>query len=334
MKQISKSQKTLRVAVVGAGKMGQHHLRIYRMLRDAHLVGVVDVDKKRAEQAAKQYQCEAFTHIEDLIGKVDAVSIAVPSRLHAKIGEFFLSQGIHCLIEKPLAMTEKECLKLIKTAEKKGVILLVGHVESFNPALQTMKKILSNANHIYAIEAKRMGWNPNRLLGFDVILDLMVHDVEIIQQIIEEKVLSVASFGIKNKNVPIYEHAYASLLFENNAVANLTASWIAPKKMRSLEVISDIGHFCLDYTAQKLSFYPDPGSQSLMQEYTCDEKMETILVRYQEPLMLELQNFLQSIESGVHHGVNGYQALSALKLCWTIQQQLSESMLEREKSYV
>lgn len=316
----------LRVGVIGAGNMGQHHLRVYNMLSNTKLVGVVDIDEKRAESLASKFNCSAYTNVEDLIGKVDAVSIAVPSNLHASIGEFFLNHNVHCLIEKPLAISEAECLRLIKIAEKKGVILLVGHVEHFNPGLQTMANILKDASQIYAIDAKRMGFNAYRISDIDVVLDLMVHDLEIISFLHDEEVTGLSAQGIRTHTDQNIDQATSLLSFASGAIATLSASWIAAKKTRTLEVSSDIGTLCLDYSTQKLVYYKKPPSPSLSSaSYSCEAQLEYISVRYQEPLLLELQNFIQSIDAGVLLGVNGYQALNALKLAWKIQEKIQNS---------
>lgn len=315
----------LRVGVVGAGNMGQHHLRFYSMLNSAKLVGVVDVDETRVKAAAAKYNCQAYSHIEDLIGKVDAVSIAVPSHLHASVGEFFLSHNVHCLIEKPLAISEAECLKLIKIAESKGVILLVGHVEHFNPAVQTLSAALKSAGQIYSLEAKRMGWNANqRIADVDVVLDLMVHDLQIINFLQEHPVIDVTAQGMSVHSNNKMDQVTSLLSFNNGTIANLTASWVSAHKLRTLEVNSESGTFCLDYSAQKLLHYQRPPFQNhAVQSYQCEAQLEQIFVRHQEPLMLELQNFLQSIDAGVHLGVNGYQALNALNLAWKIQAEVN-----------
>lgn len=325
----------MRVGVVGAGNMGQHHLRVYSMLSTAKLVGVVDVDGSRAKAAAIQYNCAAYGHLEDLVGKVDAVSIAVPSHAHAEVGEFFLNHGIHCLIEKPLAVSEEECLKLIKIAEAKGVILLVGHVEHFNPAVLTLSNMLKHTGQVYSIEAKRMGWNVHhRLPGVDVILDLMVHDLEITSFLHDHAVLQIAAQGICLPSRSEMEQVTGLLTFASGTIASLTSSWISAKKIRTLEVNTEMGMLSLDYSTQKLLYYrhPAPALPKSQKYYQCEAQLDQIFVRYQEPLMLELQNFLQSIDAGVPLGVNGYQALNALKLAWKIQTAITKNkIIQSEK---
>lgn len=329
-----KAHAPLRVAVVGAGRMGQHHCRVYSMLNNVKLVGILDIDSKRAEQTAAQYRCQVFKRPEDLIGKVDAVSIAAPSQFHFELGEYFLNHQIHCLIEKPLAITENECLKLIHTAETKNLILLVGHVERFNPALQTMAAMLKNMGQIYAIDAKRLGWNINRFEGIDVVLDLMVHDFEIISFLLNDaELVDIHGHGtnIQGKTETL-DHVHSILKFSTGTIAQVTASWMTSRRVRSLEVNTEAGNLVLDYYSQNLSFYPKPPLKlnlpsDLSNQFQCDEKREQIFVRYQEPLMLELMNFIQSIEAGVPMGVNGYQALNALQVAWKL-----ENLLKKDSS--
>jgi len=333
----------IRVGVIGAGNMGQHHLRFYNMLNKAKLVGVVDIDAGRAKALAAEHHCKAFAHIEDLIGKVDAVSIAVPSHLHASIGEFFLNHRVHCLIEKPLAITEAECLKLIKAAESKNVILLAGHVEHFNPAVLTLAEILKNAGQIYSFEAKRMGWNRNhRVPGVDVVLDLMVHDLEIISFLNEHPITHISAHGASLHSNDEMDHVTSLLSFDNDTIANLGASWISARKLRTLEVNTESGTFFLDYSAQKLLYYRSPEfqinhmkllqSEKSSQLYRSEAQLDQIFVRHQEPLLLELQNFLQSIDAGVALGVSGYQALNALNLAWKIQAELVATAKQKKKA--
>lgn len=325
--EISNSNKKyapLRVAVVGAGMMGQNHLRIYSMLSGVELIAVVDIDELRARESAIRYGCLAFTAIEELIGKVDAVTISVPSSLHADIGEFFLNHGIHCLIEKPMAVTEAECQRLIEAANKSGAILLVGHIEHFNPAVQQLARILAEGHRIYAVDVHRMSGNNRRITDVDVIMDLMIHDLEIVISLINQPVVELTAQAVCESQGSGIDYVSALLLFSGGAIANLTASRITQNKVRRLSITSDIGYITLDYSAQELLICRQTEESTLLNSegYVFDQAIERVLVRPTEPLIAEIQNFIASIRSGVPLGVNGHQAHAALKLVWQIQEQI------------
>jgi len=341
-----KNPPKLRIAVVGIGSMGQHHLRINSTLKNIELVAVVDIDSDRAREAKWRYGCEAYTHIDDLIGKVDAVSIAVPSSLHADIGLFFLQNGIHCLIEKPLATTEADCLKLIEAAESKGLVLAVGHIEQFNPAVQELKRILSESDRvgkIHGIDVERMNGTVNRILDVDVILDLMVHDLDIVLSLISAPILSLSaeasylSNQTKKANADKTNADYVSALlsFSNGVVANIKASKITQKKIRQMSLTTDMGYISLNYTAQEILIYKQvsPEAHNLsFQHYDCDEIIERVSIRAREPLVLELENFINAITTGVAFHVSPRQALRALKVVWKIQQHLSNQEMKPTKT--
>lgn len=321
----NKKLTPIRVAVVGVGMMGQNHLRIYSMLSGIEVVGVVDSDETRAKEAALRYGCAAFTHVEELIGKVDAVTIAVPSSLHADIGEFFLNHGIHCLIEKPMAITEAECHRLINAAEKNGAILLVGHIEHFNPAVQQLSRILAEGHRIHAIDVHRMSGNSRRITDIDVVMDLMIHDLEIVISLINQPVLDLAAQAVCEARANGIDYVSALLLFSGGAIANLTASRITQTKVRRLSITSDIGYITLDYSAQELLICRQTEESTLVNSegFVFDQAIERVLVRPTEPLIAEIQNFIASIRAGMPLGVDGKQALAALKLVWQIQDQIN-----------
>jgi len=325
-KRSKKQEPPLRIGVVGAGMMGQHHLRVCSMLRGVELTAVADINPSRAKHSAQQYNCLGFTQIEDMVDKVDAVIIAVPSSLHFEVGRFFLNHNIHCLIEKPLAITEAHCLELIALADKKGLILLVGHIEHFNPAVQQLSKILAEGHLVHAIEVQRMGGNNKRNLDVDVIMDLMIHDLEIVVSLLGSKVLDITAQGVSESRNGGVDYVSALLLFSSGAIANLTASRITQNKVRKLSITSDLGYITLDYSAQELLIYRQAKESVLTNSvgYVYDLAMERVFVRPVEPLIEEIQNFVHSITVGTPLGVDGRQALAALRLVWQLQDQVAQ----------
>lgn len=179
---------TIKVAVIGAGVMGKNHLKTYKSLPGVELVGVYDIFSDAAKAAAEMFGIKAFSSMEEVAANVNAVSVVTTSVTHADVGEFFLNRGIHCLIEKPLATTEEECRRLMNAAAQNNVTLLVGHIERFNPAVEQMGKILSDTSKIRSLTAQRMSAASGRITDVDVAMDLMIHDVEVIQSLVKSPV--------------------------------------------------------------------------------------------------------------------------------------------------
>ncbi|UCH47990.1 MAG: Gfo/Idh/MocA family oxidoreductase [Betaproteobacteria bacterium] len=312
--------------------MGQNHLRIYAMLKNVELVGLVEPVEERAKAAAEKYRCRVFAGIEDLVGIVDAVSVAAPSCVHAEIAAFLLDNGIHCLVEKPLATTEADCLALISTAEKSGARLLVGHVERFNPAVRRLSEIMNGGHRIYAMDVRRMSWASARINDMDVVTDLMVHDLDVVLSLVANPVSDVSAHGINILGSEGTDHVVATLSFCNGILATLTASRITQNRIRELTATTDIGHIHLDYGRQELAIYrgpdlapprllsPEPGGTVF------DYAMERVLVRSTEPLMAELQHFVDVVKGEQELLVTGWDALQALRVAWRINEATSEQM--------
>ena len=196
----------IKVAVIGAGMMGKNHLKTYKSLPNVELVGVYDIFPEAAQKAAETFGVKVFSSMEEVAEKVDAVSVVTTSVTHADVGEFFLNKGIHCMMEKPLATSEEGCRRLINAAKKNNVVLLVGHIERFNPAVEQMGKILSDTSKIRSLTAQRMSAASGRITDVDVAMDLMIHDVEVIQSLVRSPVINVHSQGrmpyVNQENIP------------------------------------------------------------------------------------------------------------------------------------
>ncbi len=319
------SHKSIRVGVVGVGAMGRNHLRIYDLLKGADLVAIVDPDLERAGQLAAQYGCRAYGRVEDLVGKVDAVSVVSPSTTHAEIATYLLDNGIHCLVEKPLATTEEGGRAIIAAAERSGCVLLVGHVERYNPAIQQLADIIGGGVKIHAVDARRMSAVSARIQDVDVVADLMVHDLDIVLALVGEQVSRVRAAGVGTGGAGGGDYVTALLSFASGSLASLTASRITQNKIRELHLTTDQGFFSVNYVTQSLSIFQQGGAKDQPYKatqrgsYVLDIAMERVLVRAAEPLMLELQNFLDAINGTARPIVTGPQALDALRLVWQIQ---------------
>ncbi|MBT9440161.1 MAG: Gfo/Idh/MocA family oxidoreductase, partial [Desulfobacterales bacterium] len=224
--------KKLRVGVIGTGYLGKFHAEKYAGMDEVELVGVVDIEKEKAENTAANFGISAYTNYKDLFGKVDAVSIVVPTPVHFTVSKNFLENGIDVLIEKPITTTLEEADELIKIAESKDLIIQVGHLERFNPAVVALQDIVKNPRFI---ESHRLSIYKERCTDVSVILDLMIHDIDIILNFVRYSIKSIHAAGIPviSKHVDI---ANARLEFENGCVANVTASRISTKNERKIRL--------------------------------------------------------------------------------------------------
>jgi len=297
----------VRVGVVGVGALGQHHARVYGSMPDAELVGVVDTRPGRAEEVAAPLGTRVFARHSDLFGKVDAVSIATPTTLHADIGEEFLSRGIHVLVEKPISHTLPEADRLIRAAQSNRLVLHVGHLERFNPAVQELCRIVREPRFF---EAHRMGLFSPRSLDIDVILDLMIHDLDIICLLAGSPVARVDAVGIAILSNRI-DIANTRIHFEDGCVANITASRVSMEKIRKLRLFQRQEYISLDYTRQDVSIFSlkgaSPGGfpEIVGRRLTPEKK---------EPLREELVSFLDAVrgrtEAPACSGESGRKALA------------------------
>ena len=316
-------ERRVRTGVIGVGNMGRHHARVYASMARSELVGVYDYDYARAKQIAKPYDCPAYESLDALLEDVDAVSIATPSTLHAEHGLLALRKGVHCLIEKPLAITEEDCLKLESAAENNGLVLHVGHIERFNPVIGQLKKMLPKHAVVHNLNARRMSATSARIQDVDVVMDLMIHDLDIALYLRDDcEVVSVEAQGFGGDLVT------ALLGFSDGSFANITASRVTQRKIRKLQMSTDLGLYDVDYIDQKLHVYrqssdPRPFESGQDGTYLLDQSVERVMVRHAEPLQRELNAFIDAVQQGKPGGgVSAQQALNALRVAWSVQESL------------
>ena len=325
------ANRPVRVAVIGAGKMGKNHLRVYDMLKDVELVGLYDPDPVAAATLSAQYDCRAFSSPDAVAGEIDAVSICSPSSTHGEVGLRFLNAGIHCLIEKPLATSERDCHALIGAARASGAKLLVGHIERFNPAVQQVAVLLDGSQSIHAIETHRLSSVSKRITDVDVVADLMVHDLDIVNALMGQPVTSLDVAAVNTDDSPGSDHVTALLRFANHTVACVTASRITQNTVRKLSVTTDAGMVEVDYMNQSIDIYRqyavsvDDNKTSKFGDYTLDTSVERVVVRRTEPLQVELSHFIDMIRTDAKPIVTGEQGLEAMRLVWSIQDAVRNS---------
>ena len=307
----------LRVGVVGVGYLGKFHAKIYAAMPEVELAGVVDTDPAAARAVAAEYGCPAYDEIDSLLGKVDAVSVVVPTVHHLSVARPFLEQGVHMLMEKPLAPSYDEARTLVELAEKAGVIFQVGHLERFNAGVMALAE---HATDPRFIEVHRLGGFVERATDVDVVIDLMIHDIDIVLSLVKSNIREVSAMGLPvlTEHVDI---ANARIEFENGAVANVTASRVSNKKERRLRVFSKHAYYALNYMDQQIEMVrtlpsATPGARSEMAH-------ERLTIAPKQPLDAELQAFVASVRTGAAPLVNGRTGLQALRVALLVKEKIA-----------
>jgi predicted dehydrogenase len=300
--------ENLKVGVVGVGYFGQFHVEKYNQIDGVELVGVVDVDTSRAKEIGKRYRTQSFFHHTDLFNKVQAVSISVPTPFHYSITKDFFLQGIDVLLEKPISNTLEEADELIELAESKGLIFQVGHLERFNGALSGIEGRVKNP---LFIESHRLGPFTVRGSDVDVVLDLMVHDLDVILSLVKSRVKQFQAIGI-----PILTRfsdiANAHIEFENGCIVNLTASRVSKEKVRKTRIFQPDGILLIDYLSQKLFFSKKAAPSG--KEESPEMITEEISVPKVDPLKAEIHSFLQCVRDRKKALISGLDGKRALEI--------------------
>ena len=275
----------VRIAVVGAGAFGANHLRVLHEAEDAELVAVVDTDLARAQAAAEKFGCTALTTAAGLEGKVDAAIVAVPTTLHAEVGCDLLSRGIDILVEKPIATTLEEAELLIATAARHDRVFQVGHLERFNPAVMTLE---GKVTLPLFFEIHRMSLFSPRALDVDVVLDLMIHDLDVVLALtrLEPEEIRAAGIRILSDKVDI---ANVRLAFPGGCIANLTASRVSTEKIRKIRLFQPNQYISVDYQRQDGVAFTVQSDGGI--------GLDTFEVKKDEPLRLQLANFLECVRT-------------------------------------
>jgi predicted dehydrogenase len=315
----------IRVGVVGVGYLGQFHAEKYANMEGVKLVGVVDIDPPRAKEIAKRCRTQPFFHHSTLFDKVQAVSIAVPTLVHHPITKDFFLQGIDVLLEKPISQTLGEADELIGLAESKGLIFQVGHLERFNGALSSLEGIVQSPLYI---ESHRLSPFPERGTDVNVVLDLMIHDIDIILSLVNSKVKQIDAVGIPILT-PHSDIANARIEFENGCKANLTASRVSKEKTRRTRIFLPNGTLSIDYLTQKVSFAKK--ADHLRKNKIPEIVTEEIPVTKADSLEAEIHSFLQSVRDRKRARVSGWDGKRALEVALQIIQKIDEGRIRETK---
>ena len=293
------AMKPIKVAVIGVGHLGTIHARIYSQLESAQLVAVCDILPDRAQALAHQHGCQAVHDFRDLLPLVQAVSIAVPTQAHFPIAKAFLSKGIHTLVEKPITRTVQEADRLLSLAEKTSTLLQVGHVERFNSALRQVVTWLKDPRFI---EVHRLAPFQPRGTEVGVVLDLMIHDIDILLGLVKSPLRRLEAVGVKVLT-PFEDIANARLTFKNGAVANLTASRISKEAIRKFRIFQSDAYVSMDFLAQSVELFRHQNGQI---------SHEALAIPKEEPLKAELAAFIEAVQHRRAPPVSGREARDAL----------------------
>ena len=323
----------IKTGVVGVGHLGQHHTKHYTKIKSAELVGVYDINEAQAKKIAKQFKTKAFSTLDEMLSLVDGVSIVTPTKEHAKIAEKCISQGKHVFIEKPITKTTKEADKIIALAKKTKVILQVGHIERFNPALTPLKDLIIKPKYI---EVQRLA--PYMIRGTDipVVLDLMIHDIDLVLSFINSPVKKIDASGlsIMTNSVDI---ANARIHFENGSVANITSSRVAKDKVRKIKIFQRNLYITIDFLIGLTEIYrvmdKEKRGTSAIITAPIESKGRPRHIVYEKPkikkqdaLQMELINFIEAIQDKSETIVDGVAGREALKVALQIQHKILEGL--------
>ncbi|MBI5874994.1 MAG: Gfo/Idh/MocA family oxidoreductase [Deltaproteobacteria bacterium] len=310
--------RRIKVAVIGVGYLGKFHAEKYAGIPEVELVGVVDADKKQAEAVASGLKTSAFHSYKDILSKdkVDAVSIVVPTSLHYSIAKDFLSQGIDCLLEKPITNTLAEADELIRIAVNKKAILQIGHLERFNAAVMAARGRVNNPLYI---ECHRLSPFPNRSTDVDVILDVMIHDIDIILHLVKSEIESIDATGL-----PVLTNmadiANARLRFKNGCVANITASRVSKERVRKITLFQQDGYTAIDYANQTMTVFRKASERSGELPHIAEEAVN---IEKNDTLLQEIKAFVNSVITRKPPAVSGEDGRRALEAAQMIQEKIA-----------
>jgi predicted dehydrogenase len=325
----------LRIGVIGVGHLGSLHTKMYTQISSALLVGVYDVNTSLAEKVAAEYKVKAFANLDELLAVVDAVSVATSTQSHYNVAMQVIKRGVHLLVEKPIAATIEEARALVERAEAKGLKFQVGHIERFNPAVLALEPY--NLAPLF-IESHRLAQFNPRGSDVAVVLDLMIHDIDLILSLVKSKVTQIDANGVAViSGTP--DIANARIQFENGCVANVTASRISQNKMRKMRLFQNDAYISIDFaqgTAEVFRLVDENASnvKSTMMLGKIDQGQRKRIIVYEQPevrevnaLEYELKRFVESVQKDIDPPVTGYNGLHALEVAQEILRKIESQKI-------
>jgi predicted dehydrogenase len=316
--------KKVKVGIIGVGRMGQYHLNIFSGLSECEIVGICDVDENKLINLSDRYNVPAYDDYKKLVKKSDALCIATPTSTHYEIAKFVLESGKHLLLEKPMTNNYEQAEELVEISKKKNLVFQIGHIERFNGAVQQLKNIIF---HPYYIECRRLSPYDPRISDVGVVLDLMIHDIDIILNLIEDEISEINSLG--NFILSKFEDvATTQILFKNGCIAHLIASRISQKKERTLIIMQKDSYVFLDYNTQDIEIHRRATSAYLLTpeeiRYSQEAFVEHLSIQKDNPLKLEDLHFLNCITKKEKPIVENEQNLYTLKISLQIIEQINK----------
>lgn len=307
----------LRYSIIGAGNMGKNHIRVVSELNGVELTHIIDADLERAKSLAEQYQCQFAGDYQAIAEQVDAVSIVVPTEMHFEVASYFLERGVHVLLEKPIAKTVEEAEKLIQIAKTTRAVLQIGHIERFNPTIRTIKNII---NEPYLIEINRLNPASNRISDVGVVLDLQIHDIDLLLYLTGEKVKRLHSIS-KSFGQP-EDVVITQLEFTNGCLANLTTSRVTHNKVRSIGISQKDCYIEGDLMGAHVEISRQLSGNQEAANYRSEATVDKVFVAREEPLKVEIQSFLDAITEKKTPLVTGEDGYEALKIAYEVLEKL------------
>jgi predicted dehydrogenase len=332
----------VKVGVVGVGHLGKIHARVYSELPEVTLVAVADIDGEQARSTARKYNCEAFNDFHDMIDLVDAASVVVPTDLHFQVASEFIKAGKHVIVEKPMTLKLKEAEDLVSLSRQNNIIMQVGHVERFNPAVVAVREYIDSPRFI---ECDRISAFSFRSMDVGVVLDMMIHDIDIVLAFVDSPVEEIDAMGVSVVG-PHEDMANARILFANGCIANLRASRVSRRTMRKIRIFQEDTYVSLNYGTHKAQVFKKTGDfdPAMLLEFkqnvsTVKDAQELMFKKLltireidiviEEPLKKELESFIQSIEGGTEPVVSGELGLKTMQ----IASHILEAMKTRKRVY-
>ncbi len=327
-------EKKVRIGIIGVGKMGTYHANVLSTMDDEiEFIGVYDIDDSRAQEISKKYRIRAYESMEDLLEEADGVCVTVPTCIHYDISKKALDAGVHTLVEKPISKTIEEATDLVNTAAANKLIFQVGHIERFKGAVAELKKIVADP---YLVEARRIGPWKDKEWDTGVVLDLMIHDIDIVLSLINSDIVHIDSIGKRAKSS--YEDiASAVLQFENGTIATITSSRLSETRIRTMAISQDKAYIVLDFETNDINIYRGSSARFFVSPveitYKHDSFVERVLVQKENALKDELQHFIDCIYGRTEPIVSGKDDIRTLDITLRIIEKIEKRIQSSEQMF-
>ena len=327
--------KPVRTGVIGAGKMGQHHCRVYSNFRGSKFVGVCDANPEAGQRVAALYDVPYFNNFDDLLAQVDAVSLVTPTPYHFDLAKRCLERGVNVLIEKPITETLEQAKTLAHMAQQSGLIVQVGHIERFNSAFGELKNVLKDMT-VLAVDFRRLSAFENSNQDVDVVLDLMIHDIDLALDLVGQPYTSINAQGLTARS-QVIDHATGQLLFQDGPLVTMTASRVTEQKVRKIEVTALEAFLECDLLNKNILVHRRTTAEMTNHlyrgvKYRQESLVERIHIPIFEPLLLELQHFVDCIINQETPQVSASDGMAALKVATTIQSTINKQLINIDVS--